>query len=318
MATAVLIPRSPVGELVRLSLTTLMRNGTATLLAGLFVVLVMVSAYLGWSATTTVNAIYADTAIYLKAQGQPVPPNPVLEISPLSLMRNMSIYVSLIGALSAIVIGYQLIAADRKSDVVPLIGTRPVERGQYLMGKVSALVAANGALMGFAALVAVATFLILPQTSLGALGWAKLFGFFLLALAYMLFFGLIAMGTAATARSESVGLLVPVTVWLTVTFILPSLTANIHPTAAINPISALAAPPDTAFFHWTGMLIGPFSIAESFKYLAAGLLDYLPAGISPRSALPPLPDLALALILAAAFAARAVSNMDMTRGDYDA
>lgn len=308
---------TPDRVIARQSLLHVSREGTVALLAALFVVLVMVSAYLGWSATTTVNSIYQDAVVYLQAQGQPVPPNPVHDISPLSLMRNMSIYVSLIGALASIVIGYQLIAADRKSGIVPLIGARPLRRGDYLRGKIEALLAANGILMGIAALIATATFLILPQVGLGAAAWGKLLLFFMLAYGYMVLFGLVALGTAARSKSESVGLLVPVTLWLTLTFILPSLTANIHPTAAINPISALAAPPDTAFFHWSGWLMGPFSIAESFKFLAAGLLDYLPATAAPKSLVPPLPDLLLALVLASVFAVRSVLAMDFTRGDYD-
>ncbi|KEO55024.1 ABC transporter permease [Thioclava pacifica] len=307
----------PDRAVARQSLLYIFRERTVALLAALFVVLVMVSAYLGWSATSTVNSIYNDAVVYLTAQGQPIPPNPVHDISPLSLMRNMSIYVSLIGALAAIVIGYQLIAADRKSGVVPLIGARPLERGEYLRGKIAALLAANGALMSVAAVIATATFLILPQVSLSAAGWGKLLLFFVLAYGYMVMFGLLALGTAARTKSESVGLLVPVTAWLTVTFILPSLTGNIHPTAAINPISALAPPPDTTFFHWTGWLIGPFSVAESFKWLSADLLDYLPATAVTGSMVPPLPDFLLALILAAAFAVHSVGVMDFTRGDYD-
>lgn len=308
----------PDRAIARQSLLYIFRERTVALLAGLFVVLVMVSAYLGWSATSTVNSIYNDAVVWLTAQGQPIPPNPVHDISPLSLMRNMSIYVSLIGALAAIVIGYQLIAADRKSGVVPLIGARPLERGQYMRGKFIALLAANGALMGVAAVIATATFLILPQVSLTAAGWGKLFLFFVLAFGYMVMFGLLAMGTAARARSESVGLLVPVTIWLTVTFILPSLTANIHPTAAINPVSALAPAPDSAFFHWSGWLLGPISIAESFKWLAAELLDYLPVGATSASLMPPLPDLVLALTASGVFAARSVSRMDFAHGDFNA
>jgi len=304
--------------IARQSLLYIFRERTVALLAGLFVVLVMVSAYLGWSATSTVNSIYNDAVVWLTAQGQPIPPNPVHDISPLSLMRNMSIYVSLIGVLAAIVIGYQLIAADRKSGVVPLIGARPLERGEYMRGKFIALLAANGALMGVAAVIATATFLILPQVSLTAAGWGKLILFFVLAFGYTVMFGLLAMGTAARARSESVGLLVPVTIWLTVTFILPSLTANIHPTAAINPVSALAPAPDSAFFHWSGWLLGPISIAESFKWLAAGLLDFLPAGATSASLMPPLPALVLALTASGVFAARSVSRMDFSHGDFNA
>lgn len=303
--------------IARQSVLHIFREHTVALLAVLFVVLVMVSAYLGWSATSTVNSIYRDAVVWLQDQGQAIPPNPVQDVSPLSLMRNMSIYVSLIGALAAIVIGYRLIAADRKSGVVPLIGTRPLDRRDYLRGKIAALLAANGILIGIAALIAAMTYMVLPQLSLSAAGWGKLALFLGLAYGYMMLFGLVALGSAALSRSESVGLLVPVTIWLTVTFLLPSLTANIHPTAAINPISALAPPPDTSFFHWTGLLIGPFSIAESFKYLAAGLLDYLPATAISHSLVPPLPALILALTAASVFAARAVFRMDFTRGDYD-
>lgn len=309
---------APPGRVVaRQSVLYIFRERTVALLAGLFVVLVMVSAYLGWSATTTVNSIYNDAVVYLTSQNQPIPPNPVHDVSPLSLMRNMSIYVSLIGALAAIVIGYQLIASDRKSGVVPLIGSRPLSRADYLQGKIRALLATNGVLMGIAAAIATLTFLILPQVSLSIGGWAKLFLFFVLAYGYMILFGLIALGTAARVRSESVGLLVPVTIWLTVTFILPSLTANIHPTAAINPISALAPPPDTAFFHWSGWLIGPLSLAESFKFLSAGLLDYLPATTMSHSLVPPLPDLLIALIGVTVFATRSVMTMNFTRGEFD-
>ena len=57
-------------------------------------------------------------------------------------------------------------------------------------------------------------------------------------------FGLIGLAAGATARSKTVGLLLPVTLWLTLTLILPQLTANLNPTAAIYPIL-----PDASFFH---------------------------------------------------------------------
>lgn len=310
-------PRSAPLIIAGQSVLYIFRERTVAMLSALFVVLVLISAYLGWSATSTVNAIYADAAVYLKSIGQTVPANPVLDISPLSLLRNMSIYVSLIGALAAIVIGYQLIASDRKSGVVPILGTRPMTKLAYARGKIAALATLLAALMAVAAVISVSTFLLLPQFTLSAHGWLKLFGFFGLSYAYMAMFGLVALATAAQSRSESVGLLLPVTLWLTVTFILPSLTSNIHPTAAINPISALAPAPDTPFFHWTGYLVGPFSIAESFKYLSAGLLDFLPPGAVERSAISPLADLAIAFAAAAGLATLALCRMDMTRGDYN-
>lgn len=57
-----------------------------------------------------------------------MPTNPVLDISSLSLMCNMAVYVALIGALAAIVIGDRLVGIDRKAGVLPLIGSRPLGR----------------------------------------------------------------------------------------------------------------------------------------------------------------------------------------------
>ena len=104
------------------------------------------------------------------------------------------------------------------------------------------------------------------------------------------------MATGGLARSESVGLLVPVTIWLTLTFIVPQLTGNLNPTAAINPIAALAAPPDTAFFGAMGQVLGSVSLADAYKFGAANLLDLLPAGIASPAIIPPVAVLVLALM----------------------
>lgn len=308
---------SPSGLIARQSVSLILRERIVTLLALMFVVLVLLSAWLGWSATATVNGIYINAAAFLTAAGQPVPPNPVLDISPLSLLRNMVIYVALIGALAAVVVGNQLAVMDRRSGALPLIGTRPLSPRDYAMGKLTALIWVVASLTAIAASVSIVTFALLPGTALTGAGWLKLTGFFGLSALYMLVFGLLGLGCAAWSRSESVGLLIPVTVWLTVTFILPSLTGNIHPTAAINPVSALAAAPDTAFFHWTGWLLGPFSLAESYKIAAARLLDFLPATFVARSAVPPLLSLLLAACAAAAGAIYALTTMDRTKGDVD-
>ncbi len=300
------------------SVLLVLRERTVALLSLIFVVLVLVSAWLGWSATSTVNNIFTDATAFLAASGDPVPPNPVLDISPLSLMRNMSIYVALIGALSAIVMGNQLVALDRKAGVVPLIGIRPLVQVDYAAGKVGALACLVLMLAGIAALVSVVTFLLLPGVKPDAFQSLKLAGFFATSALYMLAFGLMGLAGGAAARSESVGLLVPITVWLTLTFIMPALTANLVPTAAINPIAAVGQPPSAAFFRWSGWLLGPVSLAESYKISAAQLLDFLPPGRELRSALPPITDLVLATALASAVAIASLLKMDITGGDYDA
>ncbi|WP_426038323.1 ABC transporter permease [Cypionkella sp. TWP1-2-1b2] len=308
---------SPGWLIARQSACFVLRERTVALLSGMFVALVLISAWLGWSATSTVNRIYLDAAAFLQAAGQPVPTNPVLDISPLSLMRNMSVYVALIGALSAIVIGNRLIGLDRKAGVLPLIGSRPLGRNAYAGGKIAALTGLILTLAAVAALVAVATFLLLPAITLTGVQWAQLAGFMAVTTLYMGFFGLIGLTAGACANSETVGLLLPVTLWLSLTFILPQLTANLNPTAAINPISALAAPLDTNFFYWAAHILGPFSLADAYKFASAGLLDYLPQGIASPSFIPPVITLVLATGVAGAIAWRALTRLSMTQGEYN-
>ena len=308
---------SPGWLIARQSARFVLRERTVALLSLMFVALVLISAWLGWSATSTVNRIYLDAAAFLQSAGQPVPTNPVLDVSPLALMRNMSVYVALIGALSAIVIGNRLIGLDRKAGVLPLIGSRTLGRNGYAGGKIVALTGLILALAAVAALVAVATFLVLPAITLTAMQWAQLAGFMAVTTLYMGIFGLIGLAAGAAARSETVGLLLPVTLWLTLTFILPQLTANLNPTAAINPISALTAPPDTSFFSWTARILGPFSLADAYKFASARLLDYLPQGIASPSFISPVVTLILATGVAAALAWRALTRLSMTQGEYN-
>lgn len=264
------------------------------------------------------STAYIDAAACLRSAGQPVPTNPVLDISPLSLMRNMSVYVALIGALSAIVIGNRLVGLDRKAGVLPLIGIRPLGRSAYAGGKIAALTGLILGLTAVASVAAAATFLLLPAVRLTALQWVQLAGFMGITTVYLGFFGLIGLAAGAAARSETVGLLLPVTVWLTLTFILPQLTANLNPAAAINPVSALALQPHTGFFYLAGRILGPVSLADAYRFASAGLLDYLPPGIASLAFLPPPAALGLAALLALAFAWRALNRLSMTQGDYDA
>lgn len=306
-----------VGLIARQSLRLTLREGTVLVIAALFVVLVLISAWLGWRATATVNLIFTDAAAFLQSQGRAVPPNPVLATSPLELLRNVAVYVSLIGVLAAIVIGNRLIALDRRSGVLPLYGTRTGNGASIGIGKVLALVALVAGLTLIATVVSAATLLTLPAVTVTGGQWTRLVAFFLLSGGYMLIFGLVALGSAARSRSETVGLLLPVTLWLILTFVLPSVTGNLLPTASINPVSALAAPPEATFFRWTSWGLGPVSIAESYRFISASLLDFLPEGRLSASAVPPLASLLAAMAAALIWALNGLRHLDLTRSDYD-
>lgn len=279
------------GQSVRLAL----REQTVVVMAALLLALVLLSAWLGWQATTTVHQIYLDAAAFLAAAGKPVPDIQILNTSALGLMRNLAVYFTLIGALSAIVIGNRLVALDRKGGILPLLGTRPVTRATYAVGKILALVILIGGLVVLAAVISAATLFILPDAKFSPADWGRLTAFFGVSTLYILIFGLAALAATARSRSETIGILVPVTFWLTATFILPALTLNLTPTAVLNPISALVPAPETAFFGWTRWALGPFSVAQNYGSTAAGLLGYRPALWVSGAAIPPLASLSVIL-----------------------
>ena len=293
------------------------RDRTVLLLGAMFFTMILISAWLGWSATNTVNAIYDSAVPVLKAQGRPVPPNPVGETSPLTLFRNMVTYIALLGALASLVLGHQIVAADRKSGALPLLFSRPLARQGLALGKIAALALAIIILLVFAAIVNALTMLFLPGLALNAAVWSGLVKFYSISALYMLAFGLLGAASAVYFKSQSMALLVPVTIWLALTFIVPQLTANISPMAALNPLSANITPPSGRFFGVTSAVLGPVSIAESYRYLASSALDILPGARATLTSQSALLSLILANLVLAAGLAFAMQRLDVTRSSYN-
>jgi ABC-type transport system involved in multi-copper enzyme maturation permease subunit len=309
---------SPARILSRQALAGLARDRSVLILVTFFAAMVLVTAWLGWSAAATVNAIYADAAAYLAASGQPVPPNPVSVSAPLAVLRNLGVYISLIGAFGAIVIGQHLVEADRRAGTLPLIGARPFARRDIALGKMRALVTATAAMMGVAGVIALGTLLTLPSLVMTGPDLGRLALFLLAGWAYVTTFGFLALGAAARLPATAAGLIAATVVWLVITFDLPELTANLHPTAAINPVTTLAATPDAGIFHLFSALLGPVSLAEGFAWLSGDLLGFLPEGLAPRGPVPPALALAVALVLSGLFAAQAATRLDLNAGGPDA
>jgi ABC-type transport system involved in multi-copper enzyme maturation permease subunit len=309
-----------IGTIPAVALNTLrvaLRDRTVLWLALLFLAMVVLSAYLGWSATNTVNHIYAQALPILRASGLPIPPNPLSDMPPLAMLRNMTTYISLLGALVAIVLGFQIIAEDLRSGVFPLIASRPVHRAAYAGGKMLALLVSITGLLGIAAAGTVITLLLMPGTHLSSADWASLLKFYGVSALFLSAFGLMAIGSAAWSRSESVGLLVPVTAWLVLTFVFPQVSANINPMAALNPIKAMVAPPASAFFDFTGPVLAPFSLVAAYRDVAATLLGFAPADRASLGMNGGLALIAIANLVFGALAMTALTRLSGTRSNTD-
>jgi ABC-type transport system involved in multi-copper enzyme maturation permease subunit len=293
------------------------RDRTVMLLAVMFIIMVLVSAYLGWSATNTVNNIYDAAVPAMKAQGLAPAANPVGEMPPLSLFRNMVTYVALLGGLAALVLGHQVIAVDRKSGVVPLLLSRPMSRVNLALGKIVAIAATIACLLGIAAIINLLTMMLLPNLAVNGVVVAGLAKFYAVSLLYMLAFSLLGAACAVFCKTESMALLVPVTIWLALTFIVPQVTSNIGPMAALNPLSANLVQPEGLFFTITSTVLGPLSIAEAYRYLASTILEVLSGASTTTTMTGALASLIIANIAMACAVIFAIHRLDANRSDYN-
>lgn len=299
-----------------LSFALARRDKTVVMLIGFFLTMVMVAAYLGWSATNTANAIYEKAVPVLEAQGRAIPPNPVGDAPPLNLFRNMVTYVALLGGLAALALGYQVAAVDRRQGIVPLQASRPVSKLGIAAGKILAILATIGLVLAISAAINALTFLLVPSVTLSSGDLARLAGFYGASALYMLAFALLGAWSAAKFSSESLALLVPVSIWLALTFIVPQMTANIGPMAALNPVSANIVPPNSGFFTFTSTVLGPISVAEAYRFLAASSLQVMTGAGTATTTLSAIFTLVVAVLIAAGLFLRATSTLDSSRSAY--
>ena len=163
----------------------------------------------------------------------------------------------------------------------------------------------------------VLTLLTLPGLTPTTNTWIRLIGFYGASMLYMLAFALLAGVCALRFRTESMALLVPVAIWLVLTFVLPQVTANISPLAALNPLSATAALPSGPFFAATDTFLGPLSLAEAYRSLSAELLQLSPDYLPRRSISAALATMIVVNVALVAGLVFSMCNFDVSRSDFN-
>lgn len=262
---------------------------------------------LGWASHHTIIGVYDESVKLVASRGRAAPPNPFLLKPTLSMLSDETIYITMIGALVAIVVGHLAVVDDDSSGVGRLVFTRPISRTSYTTGKTAAI----GTLLaiGVAAsyLVSVASLTIVDRFPNGA-DLARLAGFYLLAWLYLMVFALVGAVTVLITRKRSLGLLTAIGVWLTVTFALPQFTSGLRPSQSLNPIVVPLSTSQTLFRVTSHAR--PYSIAEQFKEAAGRVL----ATATPE----PAADtwLRIAPVLAAFLVLTVLTGQLITRHDY--
>ncbi len=251
----------------RQELLSLRREKLPKVLLLVFMSMVIASGFIGWLTNSTVSNVWAET----RKAGLTHAPNPFSHVSALFYVRNTVIYMVLIGALMAIVVGVTSMLRDRKAQTFDLVLSRAVTARTYLFGKLLGIALWLSIILAAVASLTWVSVALVTRQLLGISDSTRLFGFFGLSLLFLLIFVLLGMAAGAYARRESSALLVPISVWSIVTFVLPQLGTAAHPVSLLNPVPAPAV--HGGSFDTLNMIVGPLSVTEQFKTAGSLLLN---------------------------------------------
>lgn len=285
--------------IARQQLQSLTRSRTFALMLGVLLVMTGLAGLIGWSSHSTILRVYDATVRELPATGRTVPPNPLAKLPRLDLLNNMIIYVPLIGALLAIVMGHQAITHDRQSGVTRVIFSRPVARAAYVRGKLAACALAILVIMIACAVLSAIALTLINRSAPTGPEIVRLSEFYAVSALYLFVFALIGMVAALVTRSQSMGLFAAIAVWVLVTFATPQFTSGLRPVASLNPVIDPITPSASPFFAATSKL-EPFAVTVQYKALSSRILTAGYASDAGDSTVRLAPIAGLALILGAA------------------
>jgi ABC-type transport system involved in multi-copper enzyme maturation permease subunit len=253
---------------------TLFKENTFIILLIIFILMTIFSTYIGWSAKNTIINVYQETVKELSLKGiKEIPPNPFTGIPDLSILKNMIVYVFLIGSLLALVIGNNAFIRDRRSGVLRIIFSKFISKQTYIFGKIVGIFETLLFVIFISFLLSLFSTVLISGHFLTPIEILKLSGFYAISLVYLLIFSMVGLYFAIYSDGESIALLIPVIIWVTITFVIPQITSSLVPTALLNPTNIQAVAPHSNFFHILQIVIRPFSISESYKEISGILLE---------------------------------------------
>ncbi len=303
-----------IATIARHQVRSLRRQRVLAATVAIVVAMTALAGVIGWSSHRTIVRVYNDAVTLLATEGKAAPPNP-FELKPtLALLSNMVIYVALIGALLAVIVGHLTIADDQSSGLGRLVFSRPVGRSSYLAGKLAGAAAVVAAALGASLAASVVALLVANGEPPGVADIGRLVTFYGLSWLYLMVFVEIGMVTVLLTRRRSLALLSAIGIWLIVTFAVPQFTSGLRPTTALNPIADPVSTSQT-FFQATSHA-RPISVSEHYKAASAHILQTATADSTVETLVRILPVVVL-LVALAALTAWLMSRHDYSRSSSD-
>ena len=290
-----MIAMSLVGTVARQQILSLRRQRTFVGLLATFLVMTALAGLLGWSSHRTIVGVYDESVKLLASRGLPAPENPFRLKPNLSLLSNMVVYIPLIGALLAVVLGHVSLADDETNGIGRLLFSRQVDRTTYIVGKIVGAAVVLCAILAVSLVVSTLSLSIVNSALPSPAEFGRLTGFYALSWMYLMVFALVGMATVLFTRRRSLALLSAMGVWLVITFAVPQVTSGLRPTQSLNPITDPVST-SQAFFRATSKA-RPYSVVEQYKQISGRVLDTSTGGGSLTGL---IPIAVLGVLLAAA------------------
>jgi len=256
--------------IARHEIQSLFRERTFILLLAVFTVMTLASAYIGWSSQHTIDQVYTIAAEQMRQSGKVAPSSPFSDYPHLALLKNMIIYVILIGGLLAISTGYAAGMRERKAGVIKLLFSRPISKEDFLLGKLLGISFVLAVVMFLAAIISAVSSAYLVR--LNGQDMIHLFSFYGFSLVYLLGFAFVGFSSALVKEDEVMALLIPIIFWIVITFVLPQLTSALYPTGSLNPTLPQTDILNSPILHTMKDAVYPFSISQHYKEAAATIL----------------------------------------------
>ncbi len=245
---------------------TLRREKLAQALLVVFVAMVSLSSFIGWLTNKNVSSVYHK----VKKEGITTVPNPFEHVAALYYLRNTVIYLVLVGALLAIVLGVSSIIRDRKARTVDLVLVRPVDARFYLLGKLGGIVGWLAVILAFVTLVSWTSIAFIIGKPLTGANTTRLVLYFAMSLLFLMGFVLLGMICALYCSRETSALLLPVAIWSVVTFVFPQLGTAGDPVSLLNPVPTIGN--SGGAFSTLNSIFSPLSITEQYKKVSSWIL----------------------------------------------
>lgn len=293
----------------------LIQDKSFLIILAIFITMSIISFYISYSTNHTIMNIYNTTALELKALNQPVPSIPFKQ-EPLGIMKNMIIYIVLIGSLLAIAIGHIIGINDRKAAVTRVLFAKPFSKFEFFIGKSIASLGVLFCAIFFSFVVSAISLSLVNVFSL--LNLLYIFEFYAVSFIYLAGFVYLGLFFAIKTDNSTKAILIPILIWIVIAFALPQMSLALYPTSSLNPIlpeTNLINSPILSTLH---SFVYPFSISEQYKELSSEILGFTinqPSNIAKYSSFLHLVILSIWMLVISFLSLKSTKNYDAVKGD---